>query len=540
MADQARKKTDKILSDMEKQLYKEYSRAADEITKKWYDYMQSHEKTLKGDYEALMSAKKSGDKEEIRKAKEKYEKTMKNITLNNDRYNAMLNETTAKLSHINEVATNYVNDNMAKIYTLNYNAFANEDITGYTFTLVNENAVKNLATKDKLLLPKKKVDVPKDKAWNKKNINSELIQGILQGESVSKISKRLVNVVNMNEHSSIRNARTMVTSAENKGKLDSFKKAEDDGVVLTREWVATQDERTRAWHAALDGVAVKVDQPWVNEYGEIMYPGDPDADPCNVYNCRCTMRGRVQGFNWSRKKIINSIASYNDVGIFEGDIYRVAKDITNTVTDNISKLNKKCKNISSYLKQGKCYFVEETGDRYGVMSAVTNASNKGVFISKFVFGNSSKNKDIYSSIQGLENYVAGSVKRKWYMPCSKAHLKDYLSSHEYGHVVQNYILNRDYDWSKFKTSEELANAYNDRCKEMYRELVKTGIDSGIMKDLPSAVDELSNYSLKKAGQGTMSDIFAESFANMVCGSPNVWGKTMKVYLQQKGILKKGK
>lgn len=307
MADQARKQTDKILSDMEKEVRSIYDRASADISAKWYKYMESHEKSLKSAYNALQEALKSGDNDAIAKAKSDYERILKNVTLNNDKYKAMLNETTAKLSHTNEVALDYVNGNMAKIYTLNYNEFANQDITGYTFTLVNEQAVKNLATEDKSLLPKKKVDIPKDKLWNQKNINSEVLQGILQGENITKIADRLQHVTDMNEKSAIRNARTMVTSAENKGRQDSFKKAESDGVVMIRRWVATHDERTRAWHTDLDGVEVGLDEPWTNEYGEIMYPGDPSADPANVYNCRCSIRSIVQGFKRNEEEVPDEV-----------------------------------------------------------------------------------------------------------------------------------------------------------------------------------------------------------------------------------------
>jgi len=32
-----------------------------------------------------------------------------------------------------------------------------------------------------------------------------------------------------------------------------------------------------------------VDKPFQSELGPIMFPGDPSADPGNVYNCRCTL-----------------------------------------------------------------------------------------------------------------------------------------------------------------------------------------------------------------------------------------------------------
>ena len=296
MPDKARKKTDKELAKMEKHVNEIYSEAYDDISKSWNKFMESHAPKLEKAQKELEEAKKSGDKDAIKNATENYERVAKNITINDQRYQAMVDETSAKLAHTNEVALAYVNDQMPKIYTTNYNAFGDYEIDGYSFALVNENAVKELATKNKAFLPKKKVDIPKDMRWNEKNINSQMLQGILQGESIPKMAKRLMNVTDMNRVSAIRNARTMTTAAENKGRQDSFEKAQDDGVIMTREWIATNDDRTRAWHEELDGVEVGVDEPWENEYGEMMYPGDPDADPANVYNCRCSIRAHIKGF----------------------------------------------------------------------------------------------------------------------------------------------------------------------------------------------------------------------------------------------------
>lgn len=304
MADKARKKTDQELKRLERDIYELYATASSDLYDKWNEYMQSHKKKLDSAYDTLQEAKKSGDRDAIRAAQEEYERTFKNVTLNDERYKAMINETTAKMAHINEIALGYVNDKTPKVYTLNYNAFSDEKIDGYDFTLVNERAVKNLIESDKIELPPKKVDIPKDQRWNAKNLNSQLMQGILQGENISKIAKRLQTVTDMNRSSAIRNARTMVTGAENKGRQDSFKKAQSDGVIMTRKWVATHDERTRAWHSDLNGVEVGLDEPWENDYGEIMFPGDPTADPANVYNCRCSIRAHVKGFKWSQKELI--------------------------------------------------------------------------------------------------------------------------------------------------------------------------------------------------------------------------------------------
>ena len=140
------------------------------------------------------------------------------------------------------------------------------------------------------------LDFSRDIAWNIEKMNAEVLQGILQGEPIEKIADRLAQVIGMNLRSAISAARTMVTSAENKGRQDGFERAAAMGIILEREWIATSDGRTRDWHRELDGVTVGVDEPFENAIGKIMYPGDPSANGANVWNCRCTIAAKVLGF----------------------------------------------------------------------------------------------------------------------------------------------------------------------------------------------------------------------------------------------------
>jgi hypothetical protein len=97
----------------------------------------------------------------------------------------------------------------------------------------------------------------------------------------------------MNKTQAIRSARTIVTGAENKGRQDSYARAEADGIILQKQWLATNDGRTRHSHAALDGAIVDQDKKFDNG---LMYPGDPSGRPEEVYNCRCTLVAKVNGF----------------------------------------------------------------------------------------------------------------------------------------------------------------------------------------------------------------------------------------------------
>lgn len=278
-----------------------YSEAEKGMTEKVNAFFADFER-LDKQKKALVDAKKL--------TQEEYDKWRKNKLLMGDKYKDLRDSIAERVSDTNAIATQYMNGELPKVYAHNFNQVGTNverQVKGYSFDLVNENTVRKLSTSKKTLLPYRKHDGKKDVRWNTKRVNSQILQGILQGESAEQMKKRLMNVTTMNKESAMRNARTAVTSAQNKGRLDAMEKVEEDGIIMGKEWIAAQDERTRDWHLALDRVIVPVDEPFMAhiEYGKkvvhsfddpIMYPGDPNADPCNTYNCRCTIAEVVLGY----------------------------------------------------------------------------------------------------------------------------------------------------------------------------------------------------------------------------------------------------
>ena len=289
MADTAHRLTDKKLEEMEKRLSAIYSRAEKEIQRTADEYFSQFAKQDESKRKLLEQGKIT---------EEEYTKWRKGKIMYGKRFTEMKEQCAKQLLNVNQTALAYVNGQLPEVYAINYNALesAVDGVGGYSFTLVDADTVRNLAVTDTSLLPYKEIDPAKDIPWNMKKINAETLQGILQGESMDKIAKRMMNVQEMNKTQAIRSARTIVTGAENKGRQDSYKRAVEDGIVMKREWLATNDSRTRHWHAELDGVEVDVDEPWENEFGKIMFPGAPSAAPANTYNCRCSMAAKVIGF----------------------------------------------------------------------------------------------------------------------------------------------------------------------------------------------------------------------------------------------------
>ena len=293
MADIAHAKTDQKLEEMEKRLSAIYSRAENEIQKTADEYFSKFAKQDEAKRKLLEQGKITEDE---------YKKWRKGKVMYGKRFTEMKEQCAKQLLNVNKTAVAYINGELPEVYALNYNALesAVDGVGGYSFTLVDADTVRNLAVTDTSLLPYKEIDPAKDIPWNMKKINAETLQGILQGESMDKIAKRIMNVQEMNKTQAIRSARTIVTGAENKGRQDSYARAEADGIILQKEWLSSdQPGRTRDWHMPYSFTSLVVDQdkPFENSLGKIMFPGDPSADGANVWNCRCSMAAVVKGFN---------------------------------------------------------------------------------------------------------------------------------------------------------------------------------------------------------------------------------------------------
>ena len=304
MVDKAHLATDELLDKMERRLRAIYTRASREIGEAWKAYLKEAGTEIADLQRQYQEAKAANDTELTRQLGKSLQKAKRERTFTDKRYRELTRQTAEQLAHVNETATAYINNNLPEVYALNYNATgeAFNGIGGYSFTLTDADTVRNLVESDRSFLPMRDLDFSRDVAWNIEKMNAEVLQGILQGEPIDKIADRLTQVIGMNLRSAFSAARTMVTSAENKGRQDGFERAAAAGIILEREWIATSDGRTRDWHRELDGVTVGVDEPFENAIGKIMYPGDPSANGANVWNCRCTIAAKILGFKSVRGK----------------------------------------------------------------------------------------------------------------------------------------------------------------------------------------------------------------------------------------------
>ena len=193
-----------------------------------------------------------------------------------------------------EVSTKIINEMALGVCAenVNYAAYTIEHGFGvnFGFNLYDESTVANLIKKEPDILPKWKIDEKKNYIWNKKKLNNAVTQGIIQGEKLDEIAKRVSTGLSGSNQNLMKTfATTAMTGAQNSGRNISYKNAQKLGINLKKEWLATLDLRTRTSHRELDGQKADIDEPFKVDGEEIRFPGDPTAKAYLIYNCRCTM-----------------------------------------------------------------------------------------------------------------------------------------------------------------------------------------------------------------------------------------------------------
>ena len=289
IAKQELKAYDSLMETIEAKIKKEYSQAQAELAKKTERYFEAFEKK-----DAIWQKwVKDGTK-----TKEEYRAWRAGQMAMGKRWEDMRDVIATDLANADKIASQIVNDNIPDAYALGHNwgTYEVENGTGIntSYTLYNHAAVEELLKNDPTLLPKSRVDIPKNKIWNKRHLDSAITQGILQGESTPAIAKRLEAVTDMNHKAALRNARTMTGSAENAGHHASYQRAQDMGIETEEQWIAAIDGRTRTSHRYMHGeIKTDLNEPFSNG---LMYPKDPNGPPEEVYNCRCRVISHIKGF----------------------------------------------------------------------------------------------------------------------------------------------------------------------------------------------------------------------------------------------------
>ena len=296
-SDPAHIATDAEIAKIEKLITKEYKKAHKEVSKKCEDYF------------AKFAAKDAKWQEWVAqgtKTQKEYTTWRQGQMLVGKRWEDLRDTLAQDYTNAAKITMSITKGYAPEVYAINHNyttfQIEKNSLMDTSYALYSRESVERMYKGNPKLYHTygkavaKEIKEGKQYAWDRRRITSVLTQAILQGESIPKITKRLEHVTAGDHKAAIRNARTMMTGVQNAGRIDAMDRAIDKGIPVQKQWLATLDMRTRHWHRELDGVIVDNDEPFENEIGKIMFPGDPEADGANVYNCRCTLLPAIKGF----------------------------------------------------------------------------------------------------------------------------------------------------------------------------------------------------------------------------------------------------
>lgn len=293
MIDIAHEATEKKIKSLERKLKKEYYKAYEEVVDDATKYFMQFEKK-DAEFKKLVE---SGEK-----TKQQYIRWRNQEMLTGEKWKELENRLAIEYQNADKVALSIINNNMVDVYALNRNYIMkriNKEVgIDITFSLYDRKTVERLILKKPNLLPKpspkfiRELKANGATLYDKSKMRSLVTRSIIKGDNIETIAKTLSKEFGQsNLNTAIRQARTMMTAAQNGGRNDGLKESAEKykkyGYKIQKQWVATSDNRTRDSHADIDGDVVDIDDTFDNE---LEYPGDlSSGDPSEVLNCRCTM-----------------------------------------------------------------------------------------------------------------------------------------------------------------------------------------------------------------------------------------------------------
>jgi hypothetical protein len=359
--------------------------------------------------------------------------------------------------------------------------------------------------------------------------------------------------------SAVRNARTAVTSAENKGRMDMLHDAEEKGVKAEKGWLAAHDARVRESHAQVDGEFVGIDKEFSNG---LQFPGDPDGRPEEVYNCRCTLVYKVVGFG---KKAAENISDDQIGKIFDADDIVSANADGTEILGGIYDRHSKENGLRRVQFSDANKLTQIVGADYGNLSPeVANVFNRQIsrlaseydtplqkvrimkkqeaVMSQNTFARVTHNYAVDSAemainpvkcrdFSELAKRITELQEKGYCVKVQAGKEAEYIVTHEFAHSIidmggslsQNFV-NADFKVIK-KARSEIEAIYTDYIKEVLRiesEFKKAEFDfimgnsngeaaASLKKELDKI--KLSNYSMLNA-----DEFLAESFTSVQIGT----------------------
>lgn len=371
---------------------------------------------------------------------------------------------------------------------------------------------------------------------------SEIVGGaLLSGQGIEKTAKQIRNRFHVSKYYAERLVRTETNHFNNEADAMAYEEMGINKYVF----VATLDNRTSEICQSHDGKIYDYENKKVGVNFPPLHP-----------NCRSKTRGyvgedaerqlkrRARNPITGKTEVINNIP-YNEwikqygvtstkKGIFisnqnvtyDTNSFRILdKHLIKTNSNQLEHLLNKYPKVKNFIKEKGLLFDAKTTEQ-GVMAYTSHTRSMerlGIHLSN----------DSYKDSRKYYSTIKSSIKSGEFMPCSNDNIDKYVLNHEFGHLIENYLINEyninnpiEYKEARKQSISAYLRYENEICDNISQEIYNIALKNN--KDFK--LDE----NLSKYGKESSQEFFAECFANMISGKPNELGKAMEEYL--KGVM----
>jgi SPP1 gp7 family putative phage head morphogenesis protein len=216
----------------------------------------------------------------------------RNLLNSSKRIQGLMDNMVIDIHNASKIAIDSINGETREMVRNNYlyTLFDLEQQVGMSmnFSVYNTKTLANIIKQDSTVFKKLALNKVKDKDIILRRLQGQLMQGILTGEGIPKLAKRIEDVIQRSTSDCIRIARTETTRSENQGRVIGIEEGIKAGLNVQKQWISAVDSRTRHSHRSINMQIVDAKDTFGNG---LEYPGDSNGGGNEVCNCRCSVVG---------------------------------------------------------------------------------------------------------------------------------------------------------------------------------------------------------------------------------------------------------
>jgi len=239
-----------------------------------------------------------------------------------------------------------------------------------------------------------------------------------------------------------------------------------------------------------------------------------------------TTTGAIKTAAQAQKVLVSDVGFQSVAASFK----KYSEEVQITNTSQIRTLEKKFKAVGQSTGEINGKSGRDPGTLAFVSSGVVKPAEQDLSLCPREF---SKPQDQIAA------HTKDMISKRWFMPCKSGNEGIYIVTHEYGHMIQNILVKKEFERQGLPASDPFrfydSAATTKRGRLSWYLKTRKNFENKCKKeiiDIAKKIDKNFNYNdnISRYGDSNPAEFFAEVFANSQLGASNTLGKAMQRWL----------